>query len=188
MDIMKQFRMDGKKGFITGAAQGIGKAIAEAFIQAGAEFTIVDVNMEKAQAVAQAFSEQYGRHITAFHCDVSDPQQVAQMADMVTQTYGTIDFASTMWELYFFPSGIRAPGRLEACDRCEPPLAPSCARRLPQSDDRAKQPGTIVNMASMSALHPSTPHRPPPAIAPARPPWYTLRALWLWNLPNITSV
>ena len=58
MDIMKQFRMDGKKGFITGAAQGIGKAIAEAFIQAGAEFTIVDVNMEKAQAVAQAFSEQ----------------------------------------------------------------------------------------------------------------------------------
>lgn len=104
MDIMKQFRMDGKKGFITGAAQGIGKAIAEAFIQAGAEFTIVDVNMEKAQAVAQAFSEQYGRHITAFHCDVSDPQQVAQMADMVTQTYGTIDFAvNNVGIVNFFP-------------------------------------------------------------------------------------
>lgn len=88
-----------QKGFITGAAQGIGKAIAEAFIQAGAEFTIVDVNEEKAQAVAQAFSEQYGRHITAFRCDVSDPQQVAQMAEMVVQTYGTIDLPSTTWAL-----------------------------------------------------------------------------------------
>ena len=44
-----------KTGIITGGAQGIGKAIAEAFIQAGAEFTIVDVNEEKAQAVAQQY-------------------------------------------------------------------------------------------------------------------------------------
>ena len=55
MDIMKQFRMDRQKGLYYRRRQGIGKAIAEAFIQAGAEFTIVDVNMEKAQAVAQAF-------------------------------------------------------------------------------------------------------------------------------------
>ena len=35
--IMDKFRLDGKKGFVTGAAQGIGRAIAEAFVQAGAE-------------------------------------------------------------------------------------------------------------------------------------------------------
>ena len=158
MDIMKQFRMDGKKGFITGAAQGIGKAIAEAFIQAGAEFTIVDVNMEKAQAVAQAFSEQYGRHITAFRCDVSDPQQVAQMADMVTQTYGTIDFAvNNVGIVNFFPVESVRPDDWKHVIDVNLFGTFLCAQAAAKVMIAQNKPGTIVNMASMSARIINTP-------------------------------
>ena len=74
--IMDKFRLDGKKGFVTGAAQGIGRAIAEAFVQAGAELAIIDVNADKARAAAAELSARYERHITAWGCDVSDPEQV----------------------------------------------------------------------------------------------------------------
>ena len=187
MDIMKQFRLDGKKGFITGAAQGIGKAIAEAFIQAGAEFTIVDVNEEKAQAVAQAFSEQYGRHITAFRCDVSDPQQVAQMAEMVVQTYGTIDFAiNNVGIVNFFPVESVRPEDWKRVIDVNLFGTFLCAQAAAKVMIAQNKPGTIVNMASMSARIINTP-QPPPATAPAKRLWCTLRARWLWSLPNTTS-
>ena len=158
MDIMKQFRLDGKKGFITGAAQGIGKAIAEAFIQAGAEFTIVDVNEEKAQAVAQAFSEQYGRHITAFRCDVSDPQQVAQMAEMVVQTYGTIDFAiNNVGIVNFFPVESVRPEDWKRVIDVNLFGTFVCAQAAAKVMIAQNKPGTIVNMASMSARIINTP-------------------------------
>lgn len=158
MEIMKQFRLDGKKGFITGAAQGIGKAIAEAFIQAGAEFTIVDVNEEKAQAVAQAFSEQYGRHITAFRCDVSDPQQVAQMAEMVVQTYGTIDFAiNNVGIVNFFPVESVRPEDWKRVIDVNLFGTFLCAQAAAKVMIAQNKPGTIVNMASMSARIINTP-------------------------------
>lgn len=131
-----------QKGLYYRRRQGIGKAIAEAFIQAGAEFTIVDVNMEKAQAVAQAFSEQYGKHITAFCCDVSDPQQVAQMADMVTQTYGTIDFAiNNVGIVNFFPvESVRPEDWKRVIDvNLFGTFLVRAGRR--QGDDRAEQTG-----------------------------------------------
>ena len=63
---MDKFRLDGKKGFVTGAAQGIGRAIAEAFVQAGAELAIIDVNADKARAAAAELSARYDRHYRQF--------------------------------------------------------------------------------------------------------------------------
>ena len=102
--IMDKFRLDGKKGFVTGAAQGIGRAIAEAFVQAGAELAIIDVNADKARAAAAELSARYERHITAWGCDVSDPEQVDATVKAVASEYGTIDFAiNNVGIVNFFP-------------------------------------------------------------------------------------
>lgn len=158
MDIMQKFRMDGKKGFITGAAQGIGMAIAEAFVQAGAEFTIVDVNLNKAQQVAHGFSEQYGKNITALQCDISDAAQVDAMAKSVVETYGTIDFAiNNVGIVNFYPIESVKPEDWKRVIDVNLFGTFLCAQAAAKVMIEQKKPGTIVNMASMSARIINTP-------------------------------
>jgi NAD(P)-dependent dehydrogenase (short-subunit alcohol dehydrogenase family) len=85
--------MDGKKGFITGAGQGIGKALADGFAQVGAEFAVVGRHYEKVRIVAEDLSAKYGLNIIAIECEVSDSESVNNMITKVVETYGTIDFA-----------------------------------------------------------------------------------------------
>ena len=52
MGILEQMSLAGKKGFVTGAARGIGKCTALAFAEAGADVAIVDMDLETAQETA----------------------------------------------------------------------------------------------------------------------------------------
>ena len=47
MDVKNLFSLAGRKGFITGGAQGIGKTIAEAYAELGADVAIVDMNIKR---------------------------------------------------------------------------------------------------------------------------------------------
>lgn len=69
-------RLTGKTAFVTGAAQGIGRAIALAYIQEGAKVIAADLNEE-------ALSELAKQHdgITALKLDVTDPHAIAASAE-----------------------------------------------------------------------------------------------------------
>lgn len=93
MDTKKLFSLEGKKGFITGAAQGIGKTIAKAYAELGADVAIVDMNLAKAQNTAKEITLSTGKKVIAYECNVTNPASVKKMIDSYEKDYSTIDFA-----------------------------------------------------------------------------------------------
>ena len=92
MSIIDKMRLDGKRGFVTGAARGIGKCTATAFAEAGAEVAIVDLDLETAQHTAQEIAQATGRKVIALSCDVTCEDQVQAMVDAVVAQLGGLDF------------------------------------------------------------------------------------------------
>lgn len=81
MGIIEKMRLDGKKGFVTGAARGIGKCTATAFAEAGADVAIVDLDIEVAEQTAREIAEATGRKVIAIKCDVTKEDDVQKMVD-----------------------------------------------------------------------------------------------------------
>jgi len=77
-------RVDGKKAFITGGAQGLGEATARMLAREGAKVTVTDVNGAGAEAVAASINEEHGAGTAfAWQQDVTDEarwQEVLQAA------------------------------------------------------------------------------------------------------------
>lgn len=82
--------LNGKVAIITGAAQGIGKAVAIKFAQEGADIVVSDINLDLAEATAREI-EQLGRRSLALKVDVSKPEETEKMAEDVLKTFGRID-------------------------------------------------------------------------------------------------
>lgn len=92
MGIIEKMRLDGKKGFVTGAARGIGKCTATAFAEAGADVAIVDLDYEEAKKTAAELAEKTGRKVIAIKTDCTDKEQVDAMVEQVVKELGGLDF------------------------------------------------------------------------------------------------
>ncbi len=80
----------GKRAVVTGAGRGIGRSIALAFANAGADVAVTArTSAELDQLVSEIQS--VGRRGLAVSCDVTDPQQVQHMAASVVESLGGID-------------------------------------------------------------------------------------------------
>jgi 3-hydroxybutyrate dehydrogenase len=77
----------GKTLFITGAAGGIGLAVAQAFAAQGARVAIADLNAEAAKAAAAALPH----HALGFGCDVTKEDQLTGALDQAIQAFGRLD-------------------------------------------------------------------------------------------------
>ena len=80
----------GRVALVTGAAQGIGRAIALALAEAGADIAGGDVKLEQLQAVAKEI-EALGRKALALPLDVSSPDAVKAAVDKILEVFGKID-------------------------------------------------------------------------------------------------
>lgn len=93
MGIIEKMRLDGKSGFVTGGARGIGKATATALAEAGANVAIVDMDIETAEITAAAIAEATGRDVFAVKANVTVPAEVDAMIETILARFGRIDFA-----------------------------------------------------------------------------------------------
>ena len=84
-------KLKGRVAVVTGGSRGIGKAIAIALAEDGADVAInYQRNESSAREVAQAI-QSAGRASEIYQANVSDPAQVQQMRDAITQRFERID-------------------------------------------------------------------------------------------------
>ena len=81
------FSLAGRTAIVTGAASGIGAAIAEAFAAAGARVALLDMNEEAAATRARALEG----GAQAFACNVTDAASIEAAVSAVTKAFGGID-------------------------------------------------------------------------------------------------
>jgi NAD(P)-dependent dehydrogenase (short-subunit alcohol dehydrogenase family) len=79
----------GKSVLVTGSAGGLGKAIAEAYLKAGAKVAICDINKSRLDSAREELSE----HGTVFahSVDVTDEESVKVLVAAVVQQFGSLD-------------------------------------------------------------------------------------------------
>ena len=82
--------LDNRVAIVTGAAQGIGCAIAHVLAQEGARVVIADINGEGAEKVASEIRS-LGSQELAIKTDVSKDEEVAQLVSKTVDKFGTID-------------------------------------------------------------------------------------------------
>lgn len=84
-------KLKNKVAVITGAAQGIGRAIATTLAQQGANVVVSDIQLEKAETTAKEIMAETGQKVIAVHADVVDSASVKAMIDRTIEEFERID-------------------------------------------------------------------------------------------------
>lgn len=142
-------RLAGRRIFVTGAASGMGRAIAELFDAEGARLALVDRTADALSTVAEP--------LEAFSVamDVSSPDQVADAIARSAEALGGLDGVVNAAGIYkaipFGELSVEEWGRYISVNLTGPFLV--CSAALPHL--RAAGGGTIVNIGSIGAMQPS---------------------------------
>jgi NAD(P)-dependent dehydrogenase (short-subunit alcohol dehydrogenase family) len=86
-----QFHLTGRIAVVTGAAQGLGAAIARSLADQGASVALLDLQAEEVEKIAAHINWVTKRPTVGLTCDVRDAGQVQIAVDQVVKRFGTID-------------------------------------------------------------------------------------------------
>jgi NAD(P)-dependent dehydrogenase (short-subunit alcohol dehydrogenase family) len=145
------FDLTGKVALVTGAAQGMGRAMALALAEAGADALLVDRNEAGAHDTATVI-EKMGRRALAVRCDVADPVQIRSLFRRLDEAFGRIDFLGNVAGegILGAPENIT----LEEVERCWRNLVLGRFCLCQEAGRRmlAAGRGSIVNIGSLASV------------------------------------
>lgn len=85
------FNLTGRVALVSGAANGLGRAMSLALAEAGADLVLADLDSAGLEKTALEI-RQLGRRALPISCDVSDPAQIRPMFTQLDRDFGRIDF------------------------------------------------------------------------------------------------
>ncbi len=147
--------LNNKVAIITGAARGIGYAIARRFVEDGAKVVLSDIDDVTGEAAAEELSA-LGEAIYV-HCDVGERLDVRNLLAATLDTYGDIDILVNN-------AGIVSGADFLEIDEAEFDrvlkvnlkgtflCAQAVARHMAEKVDNGGEPGVIINMSSVNAV------------------------------------
>ena len=151
------FGLDGRVAAVTGAAEGMGREIANLLAGSGASVAILDRNSGGAAEVVRAIGHWGGRAL-AVGMDLADEKSIVAAIQEVAQRFGGIDIlvncagiqnrqllTETSTELWDLVQSINSRGLFV------------CVREAARLMRAAGRGGRIVNISSMGSIHPIMP-------------------------------
>ena len=141
---------------VTGAARGIGLAVAGKFLAQGDTVVLLDIDAGTLESAAGELAARHGERVLAIHCDVSDPPQVRRAIEQVDERFARVDalvnnagvavfkpLTQTSFEDWRRVMATNLDGPFLCSQACVPLM-------------RRAGGGGIVNIASISGLRAST--------------------------------
>jgi NAD(P)-dependent dehydrogenase (short-subunit alcohol dehydrogenase family) len=146
-------RLKGKIAIVTGAAGGIGRAIAERFAGEGAKVVLADVKAKQGRAAARAI----GKGARFIACDVGDKQAVDRLIRATVRAHGGLDIMVANAGI------VHAGDFLELAESDWDRVirvnlkgvflsAQAAAKQMVAGIKKGRQPGTIITMSSVNAV------------------------------------
>lgn len=146
-------RLQDKVAVVTGAASGMGKAIAILFAKEGAKVVVSDLKLESAGATVAEITA-FGGTATAVEADVSKEGDVYKLIKAASNTYGTLDIlvnnAGIMDD--FSPAGDVIDEKWEKIFAVNT-MGPMRTIRQAMPTFLEKGSGIIINIASVGGLY-----------------------------------
>ena len=147
------FDLSNRVALVSGAASGLGKAMATGFAEAGADLVLADINADGLATTARELGA-LGRRVLPVTCDVSQPDQIRTMFELIDAEYGRIDIVGnvagnarrntpldlTPEEVEFTLQNL-VVGRLVCCQEA--------GRRMMASGNG----GSIINLVSIAGIN-----------------------------------
>lgn len=153
--ITQLFDLTGKNALVTGAAKGIGQAIALRLAEAGAEIMVADIDLDSAQETVTRI-ESLGGKATLIRLDTSNVADARAVIENITQTGGRCDILVNNAGIFPFATALDLTEAswdqvLDVNLKGSFFLAQAVAKAMIAGGCG----GSIVNIASIDGLHPT---------------------------------
>ena len=91
MKVLDRFRLDGRRALVTGGGRGLGREIAQALAEAGADVALASRSLDTVKQAAHDIAAATGRRTLACAADVAVAAEVERMVRDVESGLGPID-------------------------------------------------------------------------------------------------
>jgi NAD(P)-dependent dehydrogenase (short-subunit alcohol dehydrogenase family) len=153
MNVLDRFRLDGKRLLITGGSRGLGREMALAIAEAGADVVLVARDAQSLEATAEEI-RRLGRQAFAVAADVGQPETCQSMCEQIVAEHGPIDILinNVGGRRYNIPTTQLPLEKWREIMHLNLTSTFLCTKIIGGAMVSHRRGGRIINIASMSGL------------------------------------